>query len=146
MFTLEQGFLAVAPAIKRIGVRSAMVLGIGSQVIQNLLFSLSSKTWHFYAIVAATSPTRAFPMVALKAVTVRAAMRAGMHQGELQGAISNLQTLCRILGPLLWSNLFAWATKRGRSQLFYLPVALLSAVQLGFSLAVDTQHGAPKFN
>ncbi len=37
-----------------------------------------------------------------------------MAQGELQGAISNLQTVCRVAAPLLWSNLYAWGLARGQ--------------------------------
>ena len=57
-----------------------MLIGTGSQVVQNLLYGFASKTWHFYAIVLATSPTRAVPQVALKTVMTRAAMNAGMAQ------------------------------------------------------------------
>ena len=48
-----------------------------------------------------------------------------MAQGELQGALSNLQTICRIIAPLLWSNLYAFGTRRGGgwSKPFYFGIA-----------------------
>jgi|EP01046_Picozoa_sp_COSAG06_P042218 hypothetical protein len=32
----------------------------------------------------------------------------GMPQGELQGALSSLQTMCNVVAPLLWSGLYEW--------------------------------------
>lgn len=50
------GFFAVPTMLRVAGIRASMLIGTGSQVVQNLLYGLASKTWHFYAIVLATSP------------------------------------------------------------------------------------------
>ena len=90
----------------------------------------------YYATVCVTSPVRALPQVALKTVTMQCAVKAGMAQGELQGALSNLQTVCRIVAPLVWPNIFAWGSKVGRPQLLYFSAAAANLLQLQLSTVI----------
>ena len=65
---------------------------------------------------------------------MQAAVAVGMAQGELQGNISNLQTIMRILGPLVWGQIYSWGQARGRSELFYYPVALGLLIEMGICI------------
>ena len=122
------GFLLVAPMVNAIGIGRSYFIGCFSQMLQNLLFGLSSQTWQYYATTCLTSPTRALPQVALKTVTMQCASSIGMAQGELQGALSNLQTVCRIAAPMIWPAVFAWGTSRGRPQALYFCAAAANLV------------------
>ena len=55
-----------------------------------------------------------------------------MAQGELQGALSNLQTICRIIAPLLWSNLYA----TGGGNWLYFGAASGASVQFLLSMVI----------
>ena len=55
-----------------------------------------------------------------------------MAQGELQGALSNLQTICRIIAPLLWSNLYAM----GGGNWLYFGAASGASVQFLLSMVI----------
>ena len=55
-----------------------------------------------------------------------------MAQGELQGALSNLQTICRIIAPLLWSNLYAM----GGGNWLYFGAACGASVQFLLSMVI----------
>merc|ERR550514_1415948 len=79
----------------------------------NLGSGAATQKWHLYANLFITNPFRGLPAVALQTVTMQAAVQIGMAQGELQGCISNLQTVCRIVAPLLWSNLYSWGSSHG---------------------------------
>ncbi len=130
------GFLLVAPMVSALGTGQSYFIGCFSQVVQNILYGLSSRTWHYYATVCFTSPTRALPQVALKTVTMQCAVDVGMAQGELQGALSNLQTVCRIAAPMIWPNIFAWGTSRGMPQVLYFSAAVANLVQLQLSTVI----------
>ena len=40
-------------------------------------------------------------------------------QGELSGAIGNLKTVCGIISPLLWAEVYAFASRIGRPSLLF---------------------------
>ena len=124
------GYLLVQPLTRLFGAGGAMIIGTASMVGQNLMNVFTTEVWHLYGNTLLTSPFRALPQVGLKTPTMQAAVAIGMAQGELQGAISNLQTICRILAPLLWSNLYAWGSKRGTSWVYYYWIALGCFLQL----------------
>merc|ERR550514_13912 len=97
----------------------------------NLGSGAATQKWHLYANLFITNPFRGLPAVALQTVTMQAAVQIGMAQGELQGCISNLQTVCRIIAPLLWSNLYSWCSSRlGDGRMFYYAIGLGCFVQL----------------
>lgn len=55
----------------------------------------------------------------------------GMPQGELQGALSSLQTMCNVLAPTMWSSVYEWDVRRGSpGKAFYSSLAAMQALRL----------------
>ena len=48
----------------------------------------------------------------MSALTMVEGNLAGMAQGELQGAISSLQTICQVVAPVAWSALYQLGIKK----------------------------------
>ena len=92
----------------------------------------ASTQWHFFAAkpVGILSYSAA---VALSSRISIAAEAAGMAQGELRGAIQNLQQFCNILGPLCWGRGFAFLSERGRGRDLYVVAAAMTVAQLALS-------------
>ena len=58
----------------------------------------------------------------------------GMPQGELQWALSSLQTMCNVLAPTMWSSLYEWDVRRGSpGRMFYSSLAAMQAFRLMMS-------------
>ena len=54
-----------------------------------------------------------------------------MPQGELQGALSSLQTMCNVLAPTMWSSLYEWDVQRDSpGKIFYSSLAAMQVVRL----------------
>jgi hypothetical protein len=81
------------------------------------------------------------------AATTLAGTRAGLAQGELQAALSNIRTLCSIVSPLVWGWVYAAGASRGRAALFYWVSAGVVALEwfatLGVSLSPPASSHAP---
>lgn len=58
---------------------------------------------------------------------------AGLARGELQGALSTMQSVVRVFVPLVWSRLYQLGVKRGTPGIFYLGIALVHAARLGLT-------------
>ena len=54
----------------------------------------------------------------------------GIPQGELQGSLSNLKTICTILTPMMWGRIYAYGVRVGVPSLFYGVSAGAGLVQL----------------
>lgn len=67
-----------------------------------------------------------------------------MAQGELQGCYNNLQTVVRIIAPLLWSGLYSLGSARGQSSTFHLGVSAACLLQLVLSLYANLDANAPQ--
>jgi len=78
----------VRPAIKRLGERGTMILGMVSGIVGFALYATAPNSWIFLL---------AFPPVALWGL------------GKLQGAQSSLNSLADMAGPLIFTQLFAAA-------------------------------------
>lgn len=137
-------FTYIAPLAKALGAHASIFLGTGSAILGNVLSGLASKTWHLYIMLLLTSPFRMMSTLVLKAPTMQAATGAGLAQGELQGAISNIQTISRIIAPLVWSRLFVWGNARGRPNLFYFGVAFSALLQLLVAAGADLETHTPE--
>ena len=62
----------------------------------------------------------------------------GLSQGQLRGAVTNLGSIVSIFAGLVWPRIYAVGVRIGRPGLFYLPIALVAALQL---LIVRTEMG-----
>ena len=54
----------------------------------------------------------------------------GLSQGQLRGAVTNLGSIVSIFAGLVWPRIYAVGVRIGRPGLFYLPIALVAALQL----------------
>lgn len=136
---LVNGFL-VRRAVKRLGEWRTVLVGMGSGAIG-------------YAIhVAASTPALAYTAIvvgALGGLTVpalQALMTEGTDrdaQGELQGALATIAASTVIIGPILFSQLFAWST--GTDATIYAPglVFAISSLLAGAALASVVTAGRP---
>jgi DHA1 family tetracycline resistance protein-like MFS transporter len=103
--------LAAAPIGRRIGERGAVVLGFGLAAVGAAFLGLAPNGpvfWiglGFTVLSSVSSPN-------LQALLTRAV--AGNEQGQLQGAMSSLFGVSRLIGPLIFTTTFAWSLKEGR--------------------------------
>ncbi len=112
-----QGFL-IRKIIPKIGQKKAIYLGTSFSSLGLLLFGLASKDWMMiaflipYCLGGISGP-------ALQGII--SAQVPSNEQGELQGALTSLMSLTSIVGPLIMTNLFAFATSKNSP--IYLPGA-----------------------
>jgi len=123
----------VGPVVKKIGERNSVLLGLMFGVVSFMGFGLAYKGWMVFA---------AIPFVALwgiAAPSVQSMMSRHVDhssQGKLQGAINSVRSLTGMIGPLLFTQVFAVATAaRMRHPVPGAPYAL-AAMLLATSLAV----------
>ena len=129
-------------AIPTFGAYRAGILGMVAIIVGFSGYAFSSQGWQMYPwlAVAALSGfvTPAFQAIMTREIPANA-------QGELQGALSSLNSITSIIGPLLMTQLFA-AFTHAEAQ-FYFPgvsffaAALLSLVCLFIFVPVVRRHG-----
>jgi DHA1 family tetracycline resistance protein-like MFS transporter len=95
----------VGPAVKRLGERRSIVIGLSASVLSFLAYAFAAQGWMIYLIIVASSLT-ALDVPAGQALV--AASVGEDEQGALQGALSSVLSLTRIAGPLLATNIFAY--------------------------------------
>eukprot|EP00415_Alexandrium_ostenfeldii_P002390 UN2390 len=78
---------------------------------------------------------------AVKTYLQKHAQATGMGAAEVQGAQANLLAVLKVLVPLMYGNIFAWATSKGKSMpgLPYFPIGALT-----FVLADDLLQHRPR--
>jgi DHA1 family tetracycline resistance protein-like MFS transporter len=121
--------------------RSVMKLGEWRTAVVGMAAGTAGYAIHFLAVTPALAYL-AITVGALGGLTVPAlqAMMTGRAaataQGELQGALATLSSLTVIMGPIIFSQIFAWFS--GASASPYAPGApfLLSALLAGLALAM----------
>ena len=105
-----QGLIA-APVARRIGERGAVVLGFGFAAVGLCILGLASNGVIFWIGLGITVLS-SVANPSLQALLTRAAGRG--EQGELQGAMSSLFGVSRLIGPLVFTTTFAWSLRGGR--------------------------------
>ena len=78
----------------------------------------------------------------MSALTMVEGNLAGMAQGELQGAISSLQTICQVVAPVAWSALYQLGIKRHYAGLLYAGVAAAHGLRLLMSTTLHAREHA----
>jgi DHA1 family tetracycline resistance protein-like MFS transporter len=103
--SLASGLL-VGPFVKRFGERYSLLSGLGFGFLAFLAFALASRGWMAFA---------AIPLIALWGIA-GPAMQSLMSQrvdptsqGKLQGAVNSLRAITGMIGPLLFTQVFAMA-------------------------------------
>ncbi len=101
---LVQGLL-VGLAVKRLGERRSILLGLAVGALSFLAYALATHTWMFYLVIVVAS------LAALDAPASQALLSASVgedEQGAMQGALASALSLTRIAGPLIATNAFAY--------------------------------------
>ncbi len=115
----------------RLGERRMILIGLAFMVAGYLMFGLADNPWIFVA---------AIPLLCMGGLAGPAAQSLVTHeidpaeQGRLQGALTSLQSLAGIFGPVLFANLFGWFISK------HPPVAGLPGIS--FLLACALTAGA----
>lgn len=114
---LVQGVLS-RRLIPRYGPRNIIIAGALSGIAGYLIYAFAGQGWMMYAgIAVAALQGLVFP-------SLQGMMSAGVapsEQGELQGAVSSIQSLSAIMGPPIMTGSFAYFSSPGAP--FYLPGA-----------------------
>lgn len=100
--TIVQAAL-VGPAIARWGERRAAVIGIVTGALALLGTGLATASWMVFALILVSAPG-GLVMPAMNAIMSKNAPPEA--QGRLQGAVSSLEGLSSIVGPLIMTQLF----------------------------------------
>lgn len=104
-----QGVL-VGPAVKRLGERRALILGLACGALGYIGFGLAPSPGWFWAAL----PVFALWDIAGPALQALATRRVGPdRQGLLQGALGSLQGISGLIGPFLFAGSFAFAIGPG---------------------------------
>jgi len=126
MIALVQGLL-VRVVVKKLGQRKTVYLGLIINCIGLLLFSMVTELWMLYTVLAF------YALGGIAGPTLQGIMSTQVpsnEQGELMGAITSLQSLANIFGPLIMTGIFAFFTTQSA---FYFPGAAFALGSL-FSL------------
>lgn len=136
---LSQGVL-VGPAVKRLGERNCLLVGLTAMTIAFTCYALAPHPWLFLAGI---------PIGAIGGL-IGPGMQGLMtrrvqpnEQGQLQGANSAIMGITSIIGPQLYTGVFAWALLQ--EQTLHLPglPVLVAAVLVGLALTLALQVAKP---
>ena len=117
LVTFVQGFL-IRKIIPRLGQVKSIYLGMSFSALGLLLFGLASESWMMFAFLI---PYCLGGIAGPSIQGVISSQVPANEQGELQGALTSLMSLCGVFGPLLMTNLFAFATAKNST--FHVPGA-----------------------
>jgi DHA1 family tetracycline resistance protein-like MFS transporter len=101
---LVQGLL-VGPAVQRLGERRSILIGLLASALSFLAYALAPQGWMIYLIIAVSS------LAALDQPAAQALIGASVgedEQGAVQGALTSVLSVTRIVGPLIATNTFAY--------------------------------------
>ena len=112
-----QGFL-IRKIIPRLGQVKSIYLGMSFSALGLLLFGLASESWMMFAFLI---PYCLGGIAGPSIQGVISSQVPANEQGELQGALTSLMSLCGVFGSLLMTNLFAFATAKNST--FHVPGA-----------------------
>ncbi len=98
--------LLVGPVVKRIGERGALLLGLGAGAIGFTCYGLASTPALYWAALPVFS-IMGFAQPGLQGLMTRRVEAS--EQGRLQGASSSIAGLTGLVGPAMYTTLFAWA-------------------------------------
>ena len=118
-------------ALRSLGPFKAIVLGMVGALVAYICYACAEYGWQFYLIIAVTSIS-GFVLPSLQLMMT--SQVPADSQGELQGALSSLNSLASIIGPLVLTQLFFYFTNTEAIWYFpgisFLVIALLTALAL----------------
>ena len=96
----------IGPAVKKLGERKALLIGYACGAVSFTIYGLAPTTmWFMLGIPAGALWGLAGP--AAQALASRQVDPS--HQGQLQGALSSMRGITGMIGPLLFTQIFAAA-------------------------------------
>jgi DHA1 family tetracycline resistance protein-like MFS transporter len=124
--TIASAFL-IGPIVKRIGERSALLLGLSLGAVSSMIVAFAyTGTLFLLSIPIASLAGLTTP--SFMAIASRKASES--EQGRLQGALGSLQGIAMMGSPILLSQIFAVAIGRGGRAYAGVPFAFVSLVML----------------
>ena len=148
---LSQGFLGLTMVITQgfilrwalpiLGPIKAIILGMAAALVSYLCFAFAEFGWQLYLIMVVAGLS-GFVLPSLQLMMT--GQVPADSQGELQGALSSLNSLASIIGPLMMTQLFFYFTPAGAVWHFpgisFLAIALLTGLALLFFVRTVRQH------
>jgi MFS transporter, DHA1 family, tetracycline resistance protein len=136
LVTLAQAF-AIGPVTRRLGERGALLLGIACEAVAQLILAYAHADWIAFAVI----PLIAFGGIglpALRSLQTKAVDRE--RQGQLQGVTASLASLAAILGPLVFSWIYA-LSRPGWNGFVWIAGLVIYALTLPVVLALPKSAG-----
>jgi DHA1 family tetracycline resistance protein-like MFS transporter len=136
LVTLAQAF-AIGPVTRRLGERGALLLGIACEAVAQLILAFAHADWIAFAVI----PLIAFGGIglpALRSLQTKAVNRE--RQGQLQGVTASLASLAAILGPLVFSWIYA-LSRPGWNGFVWIAGLVIYALALPVVLALPKGAG-----
>lgn len=135
--------ILVGPLVKRFGERRSLLSGLFFGILGFACFGLATRGW----VILASIPLIALWGIAGPAMQSLMSQRVDpSSQGKLQGAINSLRALTGIIGPILFTQVFAYAISPRSS--FHVPGApydlacLLLVSSIFLAVYVTRAHAA----
>ncbi|MEO7530951.1 MAG: TCR/Tet family MFS transporter [Sediminibacterium sp.] len=94
----------------KLGNEKSVYVGLGFYALGMLLFAFASQSWMMFAFLI---PYCLGGIAGPALQSIISGHVPPNEQGELQGALTSLQSVTTIIGPLVMTNLFAYFTKPG---------------------------------
>lgn len=114
-----------------LGDHKSIYVGVGFYMLGMCLFAFASQGWMMYAF---TIPYALGGVAGPALQSMISAKATSSEQGELQGLLTSTISLTSIVGPLMMTNLFAYATAAGSGIHFPGAPFVLGALLIGSSL------------
>ncbi len=131
LVALAQAF-AIGPAARRLGERGTLLLGMSCEAVALLILVFARAGWIAFAVIPLLA-LGGIGVPALRSLMTRAVDRE--RQGRLQGVSASFISLAAIVGPLLFSWVYALSRRDGNGLVWIVGIAI-SALSVPVVLAV----------
>jgi DHA1 family tetracycline resistance protein-like MFS transporter len=128
----------VGPFVRRFGERGALYTGLLAGAVGFVVYATATTGLQFWL---------GLPIFALMGLVqpgyqgIMSRRVAQSEQGRLQGANAGLQAIGGIVGPLLFTGVFAWSIREPRTALGVGTAVYLAAFFLGLALVIALMSG-----
>lgn len=127
---IVQGVL-IKPAIKKLGQKNAVYVGLCFYIIGFTLFAFATEGWMMFAFMM---PYALGGIAGPSIQSIISGQVPANEQGELQGAVTSLISLTSVVGPVLMTGLFAFFTAKNAPVYFPGAPFMMGAVLTLFSV------------
>jgi DHA1 family tetracycline resistance protein-like MFS transporter len=142
IYAISQVYLT-RHVVPKIGENRALQIGLALCCIELALFAIAPQGWMMYLIMALFF-AGGLAMPCLQSLIARSAPPS--EQGELQGSLTAIASLCAVVAPLFFAGLFGHFTAPDAPFYFpgaaYIAAAVLAALGLGLFALWQRRHPA----